>query len=145
MTIDNSVQSILYSIKEDQDQAQFSFVQDKAILLVQRAIVILQPDLKKQINSLLMSEEQYSTIFEEINSTSSREVGRGRMNYRKRNGLLCIHQEGRSEDVEHWRVVIPDDTDCKKILKELHSVPYSGHPSVQRTVARVRRGFYWKG
>ena len=42
--------------------------------------------------------------------------------------------------------MIPDDTDCKnKILKELHSVPYSGHPGVQRTLARVRKGFYWKG
>ena len=66
MTTDNSVQSILYSIKEDQDQAQFSFVQDQVVLLVQRATVILQSDLKQQINSLLMSEEPYSTILEEI-------------------------------------------------------------------------------
>ena len=114
--------------------------------MVQRATVTLQPDLKQQINSLLMSEEPYSTILEEINSTGSREVSRGRMKYRRRNGLLCIHQEDQSEDVEYWRVVIPDDTDCKnKILRELHSVPYSGHPGVQRTLARVRRGFYWKG
>ena len=68
------------------------------------------------------------------------------MKYRRRNGLLCIHQENQLEDVEYWRVVIPDDTGCKnKILKELHSVLYSGHLGVQRTLARVRRGFYWKG
>ena len=73
-------------------------------------------------------------------------MSRGRTKYRRRNGLLCIHQEDQSEDVEYWRVVIPDDSDCKnKILRELHSVPYSGHPGVQRTLARVRRGFYWKG
>ena len=143
---DNSVQSILYSIKENQDQAQFSFVQDEAVLLVQRATVTSQPDLKQQINSLLMIEEPYSTILQEINSTSSREVIRGRMKYRRRNELLCIHQEDQSEDIEYWRIVIPDDTDCKnRILKELHSVPYSGHPVVQRTLSRVRRGFYWKG
>ena len=131
-TAGNSVQSILYSIKEDQDQAQYNFVQDQAVFLVQRATVTLQPDLKQQINSLLMNEEPYSTILEEINSTSSREVSRGRLKYRRRNGLLCIHQEDQSEDVEYWRIVIPDDdTDCKnKILKELHSVPYSGHPGV---------------
>ena len=35
------------------------------------------------------------------------------MKYRRRNGLLCIHQEDQSEDVEYWRVVIPDDIDCK--------------------------------
>ena len=93
-------------------------------MLVQRATVTLQPDLKQQINSLLMNEEPSSTILEEINSTSPREASRGRMKYRRRNGLLCIHQEDQSEDVEYWRIVIPDDTDCKnKILKELHSVP----------------------
>ena len=113
--------------------------------MVQRATVTIQPDLKQQFNYLLMNEEPYSTILKEINSTSSKEVSRSRMKYRRRNWLLCIHQENQSEDVEYWRIVIPDDTDCKnKILKELHSVPYSGHPSVQRTPARVRRGFYWK-
>ena len=93
-----------------------------------------------------MNEEPYSTILEEMDTSGSREVSRGRMKYRRRNGLLCIHQEDQSEDVEYWRVVIPDDIDCKnKILRELHSVPYSGHPGVQRTLARVRKGFYWKG
>ena len=142
----NSVQSIIYSIKEDPDQDQFNFVQDQAVLLVQRATVTLQPDLKQQINSLLMNEEPYSTILEEMDTSRSREVSRGRMKYRRRNGLLCIHQEDQSEDVEYWRVVILDDIDCKnKTLRELHSVPYSGQPGVQRTLARVRKGFYCKG
>ena len=59
MTTNNSVQSIIYSIKEDQDQAQFSFVQDQAVLLAERATVALQPGLKWQINPLIMNEEQY--------------------------------------------------------------------------------------
>ena len=93
-----------------------------------------------------MNEEPYSTILEEINSTSSREVSGGRIKYMRRNGLLRSHQEDQSEDVENWRRMIPDDTDCKnKILRKLHSVLYSGHPGVQRTLARVRNGFYWKG
>ena len=76
----------------------------------------------------------------------SREVSRGRMKYRRRNGLLCIHQEDHSEDVKYLCAMIPDDPNCKnKILRELHSVPYSGHLVVQRTLARVRKGFYWKG
>ena len=115
-------------------------------MLVQRATVTLQPDLKQQINSLLMNAEPYSTILEEMHTTDSREVSRGRMKYRRRNGLLCIHQEDQSEDVEYWRVLIPDDAYCKnKILRELHSVLYSGHPGVQKTLATVRKGFYWKG
>ena len=93
-----------------------------------------------------MNKEPYSTNLEEMDSTSSREMNRGRMKYRRRNGLLCINQEEQSEDVEYWHVVIPNDTDCKnKILRELHSVQYSGHPGVQRTLARARKGFYWKG
>ena len=92
-----------------------------------------------------MSEEPYTTILEEIDSTGSREVSRCRMKYRKRNGLLCIHQEDQSEDVEYWRVVIPDDIDCKnKILKELHFVLYSGYPGVQRTLADLKGNFIGK-
>ena len=75
--------------------------------MIQRATVTLQPEVKQQINSLLMNEKTYSTMLEEINSTGSREVSRGRMKYRRRNGLLCIDQEDQSEYVEHWRVVIP--------------------------------------
>ena len=42
--------------------------------------------------------------------------------------------------------MIPDDTDCEnKILRELHYILYSGHLGVQRTLARVKKGFYWKG
>ena len=93
-----------------------------------------------------MNEELNSTIMEEMNNTSSREVSRERMKYGRRNGLLFIHQEDQSEDVEYWRIVVPDNTDCKnKNLKELHSIPYSGHPNVQRTLTRFRKGFYWKG
>ena len=113
--------------------------------MVQRATVILQPDLNQQINALFTNEEPCSAILEAINNTSYREVSRGRMEYRRRNALLCIHQVDQSEDVEYWHIVIPDGTKCKKMLRELHSIPYSGHPGVQRTLARVRRGLYWKG
>ena len=93
-----------------------------------------------------MKEEPYSTILEQMDSTRSREVSRAKMKYRRRNGLLCTHQEDQSEHVEYWRAVIPDDTACKyKIVRDLHFVPSSGHPGVQRTLDRVRRGFYWKG
>ena len=31
-----------------------------------------------------------------------------------------------------------------RILQELHSVPYSGHPGVNTTILRVRHQFWWK-
>ena len=57
-----------------------------------------------------------------------------------------IHVTGQPEDVQYWRVVVPDDLDVKSLLvSELHSVPYSAHPGVQRTIGKVRRYFWWKG
>ena len=44
------------------------------------------------------------------------------------------------------RVVVPDDEEIKaQIGRELHSTPYSAHPGIQRTIAKVRRSFFWKG
>ena len=43
-------------------------------------------------------------------------------------------------------MVVPDDLEVKSLLvSELHSVPYSAHPGVQRTIGKVRRYFWWKG
>ena len=57
-----------------------------------------------------------------------------------------IHVNGQLDDVQYWRVVVLDDLDVKSLLvSELHSVPYSAHPGVQRTIGRFRRYFWWKG
>ena len=43
-------------------------------------------------------------------------------------------------------MVVLDDLEVKSLLvSELHSVPYSVHPGVQRTIGKVRRYFWWKG
>ena len=47
-----------------------------------------------------------------------------------------------SEDVEYWRAVIPDNTECKnKILRALRCVPYSKHSGVQRNKLGVESCF----
>ena len=44
------------------------------------------------------------------------------------------------------RIIVPDNPEIKEqLVRELHSTPYSSHPEIQRTIARVRRAFYWKG
>ena len=74
------------------------------------------------------------------------ELVRGQEKYRKQKNLLMIHVTGQPEDVQYWRVVVPDDLDVKSLLvSELHSVPYAAHPGVQRTIGKVRRYFWWKG
>ena len=51
-----------------------------------------------------------------------------------------IHVTGQLEDVQYWRVVVPDDLEVKSLLvNELHSVPYAAHPGVQQTIGKVRR------
>ena len=57
-----------------------------------------------------------------------------------------IHITGQPDDVQYWRVVVPDDLDVKSLLvSELHGVPYAAHPGVQGTIGKVRHYFWWKG
>ena len=60
-------------------------------------------------------------------------------------GMLKTHEDNQAPMYEYWRTVIPDDPEIKKtVLKELHCVPYSGHPGFARTLEVVRTSFYWK-
>ena len=62
------------------------------------------------------------------------------LEYRKKTFDDSCHWAAR--DVQYWRVVVPDDLDVKSLLvSELHFVPYSAHPGVQRTIGKVRRYF----
>ena len=74
-----------------------------------------------------------------MESTGKNELIRGQEKYKLQKKLLMIHVTGQPEDVQYWRVVVPDDLDVKSLLvSELHSVPYSAHPGVQRTIGKVR-------
>ena len=57
-----------------------------------------------------------------------------------------VHQEGQDSDVDYWRVIIPDDVSTRNfVVTELHNIPYSLHPGVQRTLYKVHKHFFWKG
>ena len=82
--------------------------------------------------SLLQEEMYYKEILEEIESTGRNEITRGQEKYKLQKKLLMIHVTGQPEDVQYWRVVVPNDVDVKSLLvSELHSVPYSAHPGIQ--------------
>ena len=115
-------------------------------IAVSRSSVDIDNSLREKIYSLLSREILYRDIIEEIESTGMNEITRGQEKYRKQKNLLMIHVTGQPEDVQYWRVVVPDDLEVKSLLvSELHSVPYSAHPGVQRTIGKVRRYFWWKG
>ena len=66
--------------------------------------------------------------------------------YKIKRGLLVVHQDGQDSDVDYWRVIIPDDVSTRNfVVAELHNIPYSLHPGVQRTLYKVRKHFFWKG
>ena len=145
-SIDNSIQnSILYSIQE-QDSDSNSELQNSCKLLVYRSSISLDPSFKQEIYEANQNDILYSSILSELESSADRELIKGKEKFRMKHGLLCVHQEDQSEDVDYWRIVVPDDIEVKnKILSECHSVPYIAHPGVQRTLFRIRKVFYWKG
>ena len=115
-------------------------------LLSSRSSIQIDNSLRERIYSLLQKEMYYKEILEEIESTGRNELKRGQEKFKLQKKLLMIHVTGQPEDVQYWRVVVPDDLAVKSLLvSELHSVPYSAHPGVQRTLGKVRSYFWWKG
>ena len=153
-----SVQFSLVQFSSDQSKSELkpsSSVQDQTNvpvssssqssqckLAVCRSSIEIDNSLRDKINSLLREEILHKDILEEIESTGRNELLRGQEKYKLQKKLLMIHVTGQPEDVQYWRVVVPDDLDVKSLLvSELHSVPYSAHPGVQRTIGKVRRYF----
>ena len=48
--------------------------------------------------------------------------------------------------MDYWRIVVPYNREIRdKVVQELHSIPYSAHPRIQRMLAKVGNSFFWKG
>ena len=111
-----------------------------------RSSVNIDNSLREKINSLLRREILYIDIIEEMESVGRNEIKRGQEKFRIQKQLLMIHVTRQPDDVQYWQVVIPNDLDVKSLLvSELHSVPYTVHPGVQRMIVKVRCYFWWKG
>ena len=79
-------------------------------------------------------------------SAGTRQVVRNNLIFKRMNSLLVVHDQNQHADLDFWRIVVPENPEIREhIVRELHSTPYSAHPGIQRTIARVRRTFYWKG
>ena len=94
---------------------------------------------------MLRDESLCSNIFVELDNGKKEVRGKGEV-YKIKRDLLVVHQEGQGSNVDYWRVIIPDDVSTRNfVVTELHNIPYSLHPGVQRTLYKVRRHFFWKG
>ena len=66
--------------------------------------------------------------------------------FKRMHRILYVHDQGQDSDLDFWRIIVPDQERMKtQVVQELHCTPYSAHPGIQRTIARVKRHFYWKG
>ena len=94
----------------------------------------------------ILADEDYVDIYEKLQDPNqTNEVTERGWIYRMKRGILKMHKDNQAPTYEYWRTVIPDDPEIKKtVLKELHCVPYSGHPGFARTLEVVRTSFYWK-
>ena len=101
--------------------------------------------LKNSLHSLLQDESPYADILQELQN-GSRQVIHNSLVFKRMNGILFIHDPHQDTDLDFWRIVVPENSEIKsQVVQELHCTPYSAHPGIQRTIARVKRSFYWKG
>ena len=140
-----SVQDQSQAVQDQSLQGQQQAQDSVSKLAVYRSRVRINSSLKDSFYSLLKNESPYDEILRELENGKI-EVKRNEFVYKKKNGMLVMHQAGQGEELDYWRMIVPDDVSTRNfIVTELHAVPYSIHPGVQRTIQRVRKSFYWKG
>ena len=111
-----------------------------AVLKVQ-----LDNSLKNSLHSFLQHESPYAEVLQELQN-GSKQVIRNSLVFKLMHRILFIHDQSQDADLDFWRIVVPDNERVKtQVVQELHCTPYSAHPGIQRTIARVKKSFYWKG
>ena len=117
----------------------------QTMLAIGQSNVEMDRETRVQWMHLLMSEDPYAQILQQFSDDPEcREIIRQKKKYRLKNGSLCVHEEEQDSSQQYWRVVVPDNQAIKtNVLKEIHCVPYAGHPGYVRTLAITKRHFYW--
>ena len=144
----------LYSTKDrlgtgDKIQAQLTTLNSSAetnpVLAIAESTVQIDLQMRQRMMQLLQNEETYADILQHLQDpTQSNEVVKNEKVYRIKQGILKIHEPDQATDYSYWHTVVPNDQDVKiELLREIHCVPYSGHPGFTRTLEVTRRFFYW--
>ena len=122
-------------------------MEDQPSVIAPTAVSKLQLDnsFRHSLYSLLSNKAPYNDIIDELESGKTQVVKKDEI-YKRMNGILAVHSHHQDAEFDFWRIVVPDNVEMKeKIVQELHSTLYSAHPRIQRTIARFRRSFCWKG
>ena len=115
------------------------------VLAISQSSVSIDNSVRQQMMTELRSEDQYSDIIQMLEDPNqTNEVQKKEKKYRIRQGILKVHEERQPTMYQYWRTVVPNVQEIKlQLLRELHAVPYAGHPGYTRTLEIVKQFFYW--
>ena len=143
----------LYSTKELQQKQetikqQLTPMYEKeqcAVLAVSESSIQIVDEMRQRIREAQRNDDQYMQMMNELQDPSQRnEVRINDKVFRMKRCILTVHEQNQPEQFSYWRTVVPEDQQIKlELLKELHCVPYAGHPGFTRTLEITRRHFYW--
>ena len=98
------------------------------------SLSMCQPYLRQQIINHTAEDEMYVQIKDKLQQQSLEKKYEG---YKLENDGLLTYKN---------KIYIPNVADLRRILMdEIHQAPYSGHPGYQKTIAIVRKQYFWPG
>ena len=121
--------------------------EETAALCITESRVQVDRGFKNSLWQQVVTDEEYGAIVNQLQHPAKpNEIpDQWKNKYRIKQGVLKIHQEEQNKMYQYWRSVIPDHHQTKmQVLKEIHCVPYSGHPGYVRTLDLAKQHFYWK-
>jgi hypothetical protein len=93
-----------------------------------------QSDLKRKILDVVVTDQHYLQVKESLQQEN---VQQKIKEYEMKEDGLLMHKN---------RIYVPSSGELRNlVLKEMHNVPYVGHPGYQKTIAAVRSQFFWPG
>ena len=104
----------------------------------------LDQTFAEQILEELNNESPYNEVIQRLQDPTQPSTWvRSEGIFRIQGKVLKIHRPHRDDEIDqdlpYWRKGVPQGGEYRsRILQELHSVPYSGHPRVSTTILRVR-------
>ena len=99
--------------------------------------------MRDSIKKGYQEDSRWAEVMEQLISAQGRVTRIGNRDYRLSHGLLEIKMKENSEDRRPWRLVVPDVEDAyRRIMEEIHAVPYAGHLGHHKTLKKLQQNFY---
>jgi hypothetical protein len=113
-------------------------------LLMTSTRVTLEEDLRTAIRDGYRDDHRWAEILDQLASAQHHRTRIGNRDYRLSHGFIEIKLKEDGEDRQPWRIVVPDVEEARrKIMEEIHTVPYAGHLGYHKTLKKLQQNFYW--